>query len=104
MVGLVPFKEIAIIKWKDAAYSDGTYLKGEHCKPVYLTTTGYLLEENDEYITICSEFDGNDQTTKHHYCILRINIVSVQKLRIIQKRRKKNDNAKLQDNSPNTVG
>lgn len=54
-----PAAKIHTVKWVDSSLQNGQVDKYEFPKPSVILTVGFLVEENDEYITVARDDMGN---------------------------------------------
>ena len=59
-------KPLYVIKWKDAWHSGSNYYNSDRQhKPLQCYDVGFLMEENEEGITIASSYDDDNDDGRH---------------------------------------
>ena len=74
---------LVIIAWEDASYSDDQQTADEINPYFELISCGFLVKEDDKYLTIATELDKNpDDNWKYIHSIPKYNIKSRQDITI----------------------
>ena len=63
------------IKWFDASFEPGPILEHEVDPELFVVTGGIFLREDDEYVTIASDFNERYDTWRNISHIPKVNII-----------------------------
>lgn len=65
MSDLKDSKPIVIVRWGDAWSNNGRYYtEGDDFTPIEVRSVGYLMEQNDETLVVCSDYFDSDEYRK----------------------------------------
>lgn len=72
-----PPNTIVCVEWIDASYQDGPIDFTELSGVFRMYSTGWLIRENDEHVSIGMDYVPENNTYRHVQHILKINIKSI---------------------------
>lgn len=72
---------IVIVKWSDAFFRQGSYYGNDKdYTPYILESVGYLMEQNEETVVLCSDYSPEDECYRHIASIPLVNVISITEL------------------------
>lgn len=73
---------VVFIRWKDASYERGEKTAGEIEPGCVLHSSGILIKEDDEFVSMATDFFPEEETYRHITHIPKVNILAIRKMRL----------------------